>query len=230
PRTRRLFLLMTMSVSILTLQKLQPFLGNPLESVQTVKALVFFHLAFLCTVGLYLGGGRTRSVDNAYQILKNPMVYFFGIGFVLAGLGTTLPNEILEFIDSLYKVMIPLSLVVMGLMLGRYVYFFQMQEYGLLFGPLLVCIVFQLFLSPLLAWIITHMMGFEDIELQRALILSSGAPSGILAALIACVYGRSNERRFAILCVFLTTILSMATLPFWFYLLNRWLPFPTPMA
>jgi predicted permease len=74
---------------------------------------------------------------------------------------------------------------------------------------------------------ITYLMGFEDPAMQRTVILSSGAPTGTLAAVLICFYGRINEKRFTALCIVVTSLLSYGTIPVLLLVLNTILPIET---
>ena len=216
-RTKRIFLLSTITASIVVIQKIQPLLGEPVETALTVNMILFFHLSFLALLGIFLGAGNERSSENVPQIFKTPLFYLMVLGLVLASVKIAVPQavsyEIMSFIDTFNKFALPLALIIVGIMIGKYVLFLQIQEYAVLFLPLIICCFLRLVFSPLLAMFITKLMGFSEVDLQRSLIITSGTPTGELAAVIVSVYGRSNEKRFVILCVIFTLLLSFFTLP-----------------
>ncbi|MBD3266852.1 hypothetical protein GF373_09295 [bacterium] len=212
-RTRRLFILISLTVSIVTFQKIRPMLGEPGNALETIRILTFHHLVFLAFIGVYLGAGKERVNENLFQVFKTPLTYFIVFGLILAGMQVSLPYELLEFIDSFHTITLPLALLLLGIMLGKYIFFFQFRDYSVLYAAAIVCMLLRLIVSPALAMLITQLMGFDNVELQRALILTAGAPTGILAAVVVGVYGRSNEKRFTVLCIALTTLVSFITIP-----------------
>jgi malate permease and related proteins len=223
-RTRRLFLLSTLTVSIMSLMKMQPGLGEPSEALQTVTILSFFHLAFLSFVGVFLAAGNDKISDNVPDIFKTPLPYIMAVGLLFSMTGVALPYDVLDFIDTFHNIVFPIALLTLGLMVGKYIYFFQFAEYSVLLPPLILCTFFKLIFSPALAMLIITLMGIDDVALQRALIITSGAPTGIFAAIIVSVYGRPNERRFVVLCILVTVLLSFLTLPVLHFFVDKFFP------
>lgn len=227
-RTKRIFLLSTLTASVVAIQKIVPLLGEPAETAQTINTILFFHLSFLGLLGIFLGAGNERSSENVPQIFKTPLFYLMILGLILTSVKFSVPQavsfEIMSFIDTFNKFALPLALLIVGIMIGKYVIFLQIQEYAVLFLPLIICCFLRLVVSPLLAMLITKMMGFDEVDLQRSLIITSGTPTGELAAVIVSFYGRSNEKRFVVLCVIFTVLLSFFTLPTICSIADRWYP------
>lgn len=222
-RNRHLYLLNILLVSIFSLQGVQPSIGAPAQAVQAVSILLFFHLVLLTLVGIYLSADHPLVMQNLLSVAKSPLLYALILGLAFAPYEMS-SFEILTVIDSLVDTALHLSLLITGLVLGRYVFFLQAGEYTVLLGGVGFCVLFRLIVSPALAVAITWLMGIDDIALQRAMILASGAPSGVLAVVLMSFYGRSNEKRFTVLNILISTLLSFLTLPLLVKLVDKWFP------
>ncbi len=223
-RIHRLFLMNTIIISELALRQIQPLLGEPSQAAQIVNMIVFYYMLVFATLGLYLVEDERGTQEGIGSILKLPLIYALAAGLILAISKVEMPYLFLEAIDPLYKVALPLALVLAGILFGKYVFFVQIHEYRVLLPGLIAVVLFRMVLSPALAMLIAPLVTMENVELQRALILSSGAPTGLLALLIVSYYGRQNEKRFVVLCVLLTTIIHFGTLPLLYFLVNHWFP------
>ncbi len=213
----------------LNLRFLQPYLGPPAQAVQTVNILLFYHLIILATLGIYLSYGIERVSINCIHIFQTPLIYMVFAGLLLCGFSGSLPYSFLETVDSLLDVTAPLALLIFGLIMGKYIFFLETEEYRGMIPGVLLCCFFRLIFSPVLALLLVKLMGIEDIVLLRGLVLSSGTPTGIFAALILAYYGKPNDKRFVILCILITSILALITIQLLLWIVNQWFPLPEPV-
>jgi len=223
-RLRHLYLLNVLVVSLFTLRSIQPFLGEPAQAVQTIQILIFFHMVILAVLGIYLSMDTEAALGGFLEILRTPLIYTLIAGLIFSGFKVELPFEILNAVDSLMNTGMHLAVVLVGLVIGKYIFFLQYKEYAVLLPAIIFCVVIRLLVSPALAWGLTVLMNFDDAALQRSVILASGAPTGALAVLVICVYGKVNERRFTALAVFASSVLSYLSLPLLHFILNTLLP------
>ncbi len=223
PRIHRLFLLTTVIISIFGLRRIQPLLGGP-EAVQTVNMIIFYHMLVVAVLGFYLSRDDRKDSGGISMVLCSPFIYALGAGLIFAVSKIEMPYLVLESIDSLHNVTIPLSLLLLGVVLGKYVFLVEMVDYAVLIPGLAIVIFFRMILSPALAMLLAPRVIMENVELQRALIYSSGVPTGLFAVALVCFYGKQNEKRFVALCVVLSTVVHYVTLPILTFLINRWFP------
>jgi len=221
-----LYLVNIVIVSILGLRWFQPVLGAPVQAVETINTFIFYHLALGATLGIYMGSGEDRFSDNAFEILKTPLVYALGLGLLLAAIGIPLRFEILEGVDSLLHAMLPVGLLVVGIIWGRYIFVGQAGEYTAFVPGIVLCVIMKMIVSPAAALLISKLMGIHDATIQRAFIFSAAAPTGVFAALLVSFYGKANEKRFTIFCIILTTLGAFITIPLLRILLDRLYPLP----
>ncbi|MBN2325818.1 MAG: hypothetical protein JXR73_01600 [Candidatus Omnitrophica bacterium] len=226
PRIHRLFLLNTVAVNILALRQIQPLLGDPAQASQTVNTIIFYYMVIFAVFGAYLIVDERSHYRGLGNILKTPLLYALAAGLTLAVAKIEVPYKALEAIDPLYNIAIPLALIAAGILVGKYVFFVQFQEYGVLIPGLITVLSFRLILSPLLALLIAPLVLMDNIELQRAMILTSGAPTSLLACVLVSYNGKQNEKRFVVLCFLFSALIHFLTLPLLHFLLNSWIPTP----
>ncbi len=224
PHIQCLYLINILIVGNAGLRQIPSWTGNPVEAAQSANTLFFYQLAILALLGIYLSGGYSRLSKNVSLILKTPLLYALLAGLILATAKTELPYNILGSIDFFHNAAVPLTLLLLGVIFGKYFYFTQLSEYSVLIPGLAACLAFRLVVSPVLAMAVTLLMGMDNVTLQRVLIVESGAPTGIFAAVLISFYGKQNETRFTVICILLTLLFSYLTHPIIHILLNRCFP------
>ncbi|NPU96088.1 MAG: hypothetical protein HPY51_02585 [Candidatus Omnitrophica bacterium] len=224
PRTRRLMLTNTLIVSIFGMRFIQPLLGDPAAALQTVNIQIFYHALILATLGIFLLSHEVWAQDRLLAIFKTPLIYVLGLGFLVSLFHPVVPYPVLEVIDSMHGVVYPLCLLIAGILFGKQVFFSEMGEYLALLPALGLCVFFRLIFSPVLAMAIVPLMNMDNVTLERSLVLGSGMPTGLLAALLVSYYGKSHEKRFTILCIVGSTLLHFLTLPLLENLTDSWFP------
>lgn len=75
----------------------------------------------------------------------------------------------------------------------------------------------KLFIAPLIAFIIVTILGIGGLE-KQVTVIEAGMPSAMLSLVLAITY--DLDIKIAAACIFLSTILSMATLPLLLILLS----------
>lgn len=224
--TARLYLMNIMLINVHGVRSLQRLWGEAAEGYLSVNTLIFFHLTLFALLGVYISDERQNAQKRWLSVVFSPLPYALALGVALSFREIEIPYSILQRIDLLFDMCAPLALLALGLAWGRHVSFLQMREYTVLAPGLIVCVLLRLVASPVLAMGVVAMMGMEDPSLQRALILSSAAPTGMFAIFLAAFYRRSNEVRFTVLCIALTAFMSIVSVPLWEHLVNYFFPMP----
>lgn len=224
PRIHRLFLMNTVIVSTVALRQIQNLLGDPGTATQTINTIIFYHMLVFATLCIYLCEDERSSNEGIGRLLKTPLIYALAGGLILAIFKIEIPFKLMESIDPLYNVANILALLVVGILIGKYVFLVQISEYGVLLPGLIAVIFFRLVLSPALAILIAPLVTLENVDMQRALILASGAPAGLWAGVLVSYFGKQNEKRFVALCIVLSSLLHLLALPILKILVNRWFP------
>lgn len=138
------------------------------------------------------------------NVVLNPNIIAVVLGLGRALLGIELPGFLDKALNSMGNIVSPLSMIVVGAILADI-------DWKTVFDKevLLVSLV-RLVLLPILTGGLLHFLPLEDTAAGVSLILTS-MPAGTTTALMAAQYGA--DAKFGSKCVFVTTILSLITVP-----------------
>ena len=195
------------------------FMGIPVISALYGDGAVFllsvcvmpFNL-FLFTVGIYMIIGGKKEKIPWKKLLINPSLFAVIIALPLFFFRITLPATVLDIISYLSQMVVPLTMLLIGAALGRMslkVIFGNAQCYA-------VCAV-KLILSPLVLFAVFRFFVKDPLMLGLLTVMAA-MPSASISPILCTEYG--GDSGFANRSVFLTTILSLATIPavVWFLL------------
>ena len=133
------------------------------------------------------------------------IIYLFG-----------LENIIDDFLWIPARLVIYLAIVVVGTRLGIITnnkdIIFEYKE------NIKYSLFLKLFILPMFVYVICRILNFEVIE-TTALVLQAGTPSAISTILLAEAY--KKQRQLAAKTLFTTTIISTATIPLIFFIINN---------
>lgn len=187
------------------------FMGYPLLQALYGKMGIFygsiFQLAFnvfLWTYGVSLISGKTdrKALKKA---LVNPGIIAVLIGFSMFLLSIKLPVPIYNAIDMIGAMTVPLSMMIIGS---------NMADMKLKDGfskPEVYYVSFiRLIFIPFSTLIILKLIGLSDVVLGTCVIIQA-MPAASMVAVIA--ENHKGDRQFASQCVFITTLLSLVTIP-----------------
>lgn len=166
-------------------------------------------LAF--TAGVHMiSGGRAKGGLSWRQVLSPPLVCSVA-AVVMIFLPVRWPGPVREAAASLGDMILPLSMIIVGASLGE-------QRLRDVFRDWRVYAVapVRLFIAPVLLWAAMRLVVRDDM-LLGVITLLGGMPSAALSAMLAIQYG-ANER-LATRTVFLTTVLSVGSIPLLCWLL-----------
>ncbi len=201
------------------------FLGLPLALAIGVDATVFAYLVviniitnvMLYTLGIYLVSADKNTI-NVKSILLNPVLIGFIVGIIinLTGLVTTIP-EIATFSDHFKNLVTPISMLILGMKMGGI-------KFSVLFTSKKLYLVsaVKLILVPAFAVLVTYLLsfiiGFNKLFMIEAMFIAFAMPTAGLATAFSDRYNGDTEN--AVIFTLGTTILSVATIPVLYYLLN----------
>lgn len=178
----------------------------------------------LWTVGVVmLGTGNGKSVKNSMLKVFNINTYAIAIGFIMFITGIKLPSFLMEPLNGLGGTNIYLSMIYMGVMMfhsgirgmfGRPVVWYLSLNKLMVF-PLILIGIFYL---------LHTFTGFNpDRLVVSVLIMQSSMPCMANIIILARVYGADDE--LATANVFMSTLMSLGTLPLILYILGVVLSF-----
>lgn len=179
------------------------------EGVFLASFFIIPNRIFLWTAGVSFFqkevGEASRSRSEVLKsVLLNPgiVAVFLGLGRMI--LGIQLPHFVSGAISSLGNCTAPMSLIIIGGILSH-------VEWKSVFGlDTMVASAVRLLFLPATALVIMNTLNFPPLETAVAVILT-GMPMASTTAILAEKYGA--DAKFGSQCVFLTTLLSLFTVP-----------------
>ncbi len=154
------------------------------------------------TLGILIAGGWSEWKNGLQTILKLPILYALIAALVIRGFNLNLPDALMTPLKWTSDGMLPVALLTLGAQLG---------QGGLsLYHPreLWITVAARLFLCPLAAYGLLHLMGLHGL-LARVLFVSSAFPTAVVTVLFGIEYDK--EPTFMADVVLITTLLSTAT-------------------
>ena len=196
------------------------FMGVPVVTALYGENAVFllsvcvmpFNL-FIFTVGIYLILGGSNQKISWKKLLVNPSLYATLIALPIFFLRIEFPATVLDIITYLSQMVVPLSMILIGAALGR-MSLKSIFTSGLSYA---VCGV-KLILTPLAVFFIFRTFIHDPLVLGILTVVSA-MPSASISPILCAEY--DGDSVFANRTVFLTTLLSLATIPAVVYLLLR---------
>ena len=164
-------------------------------------------------IGIFMipGGGKQRIPWK--KIVNNPSLYAIVVALAVFFLRVRFPAPVAEIVDYLGQMVVPLSMILIGTALGR----MSLRE---VFGNGLsyaVCAV-KLLITPVLLFFILRLFIRDELVLGLLTVIAA-MPSASISPILSAEYG--GDSAFASQSVFLTTLLSLATIPIMVALLLR---------
>jgi predicted permease len=192
------------------------FMGYPVMRVLYGEIGIFYAAMFnfsfnlyIWTLGVYLikkGSGEGVSA----RLLINPGTLAVSLGFALFGFSIQLPRVLQLVLESVGGTTTPLSMIVIGMILGTSSGFKWIKNWRLILSS-----VIRLLIIPLLVLGIVWFVPMPSM-LKGLILILTGMPSAALAAIFSHKYGADHE--LASRGILLTTFLSLWTIPFLIYI------------
>lgn len=152
-------------------------------------------------ISLFTEASLKQRVKN---VMLNPNIIAVGLGLIRAFIGLELPGFLDTALSNIGGIVAPLSMVVVGSMLAE-------VEWKTVFDrEVLLVSVIRLVVLPVLVGIVLKFLPLDQTAAGVSLILTS-MPAGTTTALMAGQYGA--DAKFGSKCVFVTTVLSLITVP-----------------
>lgn len=192
------------------------FMGIPVVMALYGKEAVFpasiLHLPFnllVFTYGVHLLSGyaeeESLTIRQKIKQIMNPGLFASLAALVIYFTGITIPDIVMTPVSFIGDITPALSMIVLGSILGEYPTDSLFREKSIW----LVCL-FRLCLIPLLIWSIC-LHFFNNPMLSGIILLTNAMPGAAMCAMLSAKY-HGNEQ-YAAVGVFITTILSLITIP-----------------
>ncbi len=188
------------------------FLGNPvLEGIYGTSG-AFYASIFMFPVrvvmwsvgvSVFLKGHKQNMLK---KIMTNPCIVVMFIGAAIMSSGITLPEFATKTITGISNCNMPLSMMLIGMFLG------EINPKGLIDKTMVFYTGVRLVAIPLIIYAITAFLPIDPM-LRGITVIIAGMPAPITTALLSAKYG--GDEKYATGMIFLSTIVSLFTLPVW---------------
>lgn len=187
------------------------FMGYPVLEGLFGKTGIFYGAIFnipfnviLFSLGIMIYTDK-RDLRAMKGVVFNPVIIATIIGFIMFLFSIKLPPVLNRAIVSIGSMTTPLSMIIVGSMLA------EMKLKEIFSGSIVYYICFlRLIIAPILSFVILKLIGADNLMLQIIVVIEA-MPVAVLSPIFAQKYG-SNEK-LASKSVFITTIVSMITIP-----------------
>lgn len=198
------------------------FMGMPIAQAAFGNTGLLYASIFLIpqriamwSVGLSLFAGVQSKKDVVRKVLTHPCIIALGIGvivMILSMFGIHLPEVIDQTLGSIANCNTAMSMIVIGAILSD-VPFREMKDR--------LCLSYSLIrdiLLPLCILLFCLLIGWRDLGMAIC-VIESAMPAPSTLVMLAETY--DGDSGFASRLVFVSTLLSLVTLPIWMICLSR---------
>lgn len=166
------------------------------------------------TIGIFnASSGNQNKMQALVSTLKMPMGYAIALALLLKAMKINMWGPLLSTVSILGEGLVPLALFTLGVQLANVSINFKIPKVYL-------SNVIRLVLSPMIAYIITLIMGMNGV-IAQVMIISAAAPTAVNTALMAIEF--DNETEFASHAVFSATVFSAFTVTLVIYLVTSFI-------
>ncbi len=175
-----------------------------------VGATLFYipNVILMYSLGVYIMAGK-RWKDNVKEVLSQPVIYAAVIGLLLNFLNVRVPELVVNSLDFVAMMAIPLVLIVLGHNLSG-------VKLASLPTTLLSCFL-RMGVGLAIGLGIVNALNITGV-FRSVVILDSAMPAAATSVILATKY--RNEAEMVSSVVFLTTLISLASIPFMLYMLG----------
>jgi predicted permease len=166
----------------------------------------------MATIGVYvaargsdIGGGIK---DTLAVVLRMPVAYGAVVGLLFQYVGIPISPSIMTTIDLVGSAAIPTIMLVLGMQLAK------ISLKNIEYEKITYALLIKLAVAPLVAWGISALLPIEPL-LKQLMIIMAGMPAAANTTMYAIQFNTKPE--FVSICTFISTLLSLFTLPIIFY-------------
>lgn len=170
--------------------------------------LMVIQTIVMATVGIYfaargsdIGGGFK---DTLGVVIRMPIVYGALAGWLFQVTGITIGSSFMTTIDLVGNAAIPTIMLVLGMQLAKISLKNVERE------KVLYAVMIKLAAAPVIAWGIAYFLPVDAL-LKQLMVIMAGMPSAANTTMYAIQF--NTEPEFVSVCTFVTTVLSLISLP-----------------
>jgi predicted permease len=193
------------------------FVGYPVAQAVFGEGALFYvalnSLIFNLTcfsIGILFMAGAGGRIDYK-RVLLSPVLVVTVVAFAMFLLGLRFPAPVMDTFGTMGKALVPAGMLLVGASLCR-------MPIRSIFVPLrlYVAMLLRLIVTPVLVWLIFGLF-VPDRQMLGILTILSALPVAMLCTVMAIEYGA--DEALASKSVFISTVLSVVTMPLLVYLL-----------
>lgn len=191
-----------------------PILNNIYGEIGVFYGSIFLMVftAFVWTLGVALFTGDISFKSAVKDIIKNPSMIAVFVGAIIFVGQVKLPYPLAETIKTIGGLTTPLSMIIIGSMLATSDVKAMMGDY-----TLYILSIIRLIVVPIVTFAIMKFFNV-DIMLRAVCTILVAMPAGAIAPVIAI--DNNGDGVYGSQCVFITTVLSVITIPFFINLVG----------
>ena len=193
------------------------FLGNPVIEGIYGSVGVFYASVFMIPVRIVMWSVGTscfmkeKEGNVLRKVATHPCLLAVYFGMIVLLTGVSLSSPVQKVVTGISMCNTPISMMLVGMMLS------EMKPKGILDKSMMIYAGVRLMLIPAILFVGTSFLTIPKL-LQGVAVIISGMPAPITTALLSAKYG-ANEK-YGTGMIFVSTILSLFTLPFWCWMVS----------
>lgn len=177
------------------------------EGAMYVSISLISQRALLWSAGLAYFTKADTKKELFKKILTHPCLVSVYIGLIIMIFQIPLPDFLGRTIKSVGGITTPVSMILIGLILGEIKSFGNFLDKTVMFYTMM-----RLLILPFIVFLVGTVLGFDKI-LIGVQILITGMPAASTTAILAGKYNGDVE--FATKCILISSIFSMISIPIW---------------
>ena len=166
----------------------------------------------MSTIGIYVAARGSDIVggikDTLGIVIRMPVAYGAIFGLLFQYMGITLGSSLMTTINLVGSAAIPTIMLVLGMQLAK------ISLKNMEYEKISYAILIKLIAAPLIAWAISALLPINPL-LKQLMIIMAGMPVAANTTMYAIQFNTKPE--FVSVCTFISTVLSLVTLPIIFY-------------
>ena len=187
------------------------FIGFPIiNSLYGAEGVVYtsiFNMVFnivLWTYGILIFSDKV-SKNNIKQVLLNPAIIAVYIGITMMIFNIKLPSFLLDTTKIVGDMTAPISMIIVGSILSKVRIKNVFKEFSIYYGALI-----KLIIIPLVLLLIKKALN-DNTNIINTIIIIQAMPAAAMTSIFAADFNK--EKEYASIVVFITTLLSIITIP-----------------
>ncbi|MDO4295869.1 MAG: AEC family transporter [bacterium] len=156
---------------------------------------------------------KAKGKDVIKKVITHPCIVAVAIGLFFMLTQLSLPTPLDKTLRTLSGCTTSLSMLIIGVILS------EIRASTIFSGMNLYYCFIRLIVFPALTLAVCTLLGLDSLVTAVSVVLA-GMPAGTTTAILAAKY--DGDAHFAVKCVFLSTLLSLITIPLW-CMMMEWL-------